>query len=145
MVHLARIAQILVALFLIWLISVVIASQPDGLDFVASFLLVLLFWTVTTLILATLSERLFHVKEGEKRFSSSTAMLVITYIAMYLAPLSLLIRQRGITEPVDLILLIGQGIGFAFLITLIQLYVAKAIVSTLISIRNARHHKTDSS
>ena len=144
MTHLARISQILVALFVIWLISMVIASQPSSYGFVFSFCAVFGFWIATSLILVVLSVRLEKTTVGANRFRFSTILLVVLYIALYLAPIRFLMRERGVTETRALIWMLVQGLGFAWLLTIIQLHVAKSFVLTLISLRNYRQRGRNS-
>ena len=142
MVTIGRIAKIHVGAGLIWFTSVDIVSQTEELNFGAVFAMVLAFWVTTSLIQVSLCVRFSEKKEGDQRFEIGTIFLVVSYIAIYLVPIRLVVKEitRNTPEmslsywvPIILFLIVA-----CVVISVIQLVVAEAIVSLLLATRKMR-------
>ena len=142
MVTIGRIAKIHVGAGLIWFTSVGIVSQTEELSFAAVLAMVLAFWVTTSLIQVSLCVRFSEKKEGDQRFEIGTIFLVVSYIAIYLVPIRLVVKEviRNTPEislsywvPIILFLIVA-----CVVISVIQLVVAEAIVSLLLAMRKTQ-------
>ncbi len=142
MVTIGRIAKIHVGVGLIWFTSVSIVSQTEELSFAAVFAMVLAFWVTTSLIQMSLCVRFSEKQEGDQRFEIGTIFMVVSYIAIYLVPVRLAVKEitQGNREmppsywvPIILFLIVA-----CVVISVIQLVVAEAIVSLLLATRKDR-------
>lgn len=140
----AKIAWLSGGLVLIWLIAIAVGSG-FGISFVSALMLTGLFWCLTIGLQMAIGVRLSRTAEGERRFQISTVLLAISYFAVYLAPIRMIIsrlQQDNSTMPWQAWLLFGVFIAVGCIVlSAFQLLFAEAIVS--IGLRIQKRFRTD--
>jgi hypothetical protein len=88
----ARIAWLSGGLVLIWLTAIAVGSGFE-ISFVAALILTGAFWFAAIGLQMAIGVRLSRTAEGDRRFQISTVLLFISYVAVYLVPIRVIISK----------------------------------------------------